>query len=349
MLEPNSVYVDLRFTIGTIAYYGRFYDDLGALVPNRRKANLLCSVIEQQDDKKLIKLTLDYPDTRDRYTPYLNTEIRVDNDNTINSRMYRKEQKKLLTLNALSHHSQQVKDHTVQNMYTTAEQISSNEENTKYSFKMVDELLLNNGYSAKVLETMKRKRKKNKKPRKVENSVTTLKIPYLTDKCTAEIKKAAKDCFLPLRVVTTPGRKLGNILTSSKPLDGPKCPNLNCRCCDSLTGGKCTTSNVVYKLTCTIPGCQKQYIGETERPLYERFEEHYRTANNPTCKSYENKSISKHYQEFHSNIKPVFTVDILEKASTTKNRKIKEARHILNHKPKLNNRDEQAELRQFLI
>lgn len=348
VLERNSIYTDLRLTV---VYYGRYYDDLGALVPNQRKANLICSSIEQQDDKGLIKLTLDYPETRDTYTPYLNTEIRVDSDGSINSRMYRKEQKKMLTLNASSHHPEQVKEHTVRNMYSTAENISSNEENTKHSIRMVDELLLNNGYKAKVLETMKKKKKRktNKDPRRTHNFSTTLKIPHLSDQCTAEIKKAARDCFLPIKVVTTPGKKLGDILTSSKPRDGLKCPNLKCRCCDALTDGKCTTSNLVYKLTCTVDGCDKQYIGETGRPLYKRYDEHYRTANNPECESYKNKTIAKHYKESHPNIKPGFNIDIVEQASSTKNRKIKEARIILKEKPDLNNRNEQAELRQFLV
>ena len=42
-------------------------------------------------------------------------------------------------------------------------------------------------------------------------------------------------------------------------------------------------------------------------------------------------------------------MDIVEQASCTKNRKIKEARIILNEKPELNCRNEQAELRQFLV
>ena len=350
MLERNSVYIDLRINI---EFYRRFYDDLISIVANQRKARLLCTIIEQQDDKELIKLTLDYPENSESYTPFLNTEIRVNKESsTIESRLYRKEQKKLLTLNATSHHPHLVKEHTVQNMYRTADEVSSSPENREHSNKLIDELLLNNGYSSQTLESMKKKKKKKykkKKTKKKDGFCATLKMPYLSEKCTAAVKRAAEKCFLNVRVITTPGKKLGDILTSSKPLDKQKCPNLNCRCCDALTAGNCTTPNVVYRLTCDIQGCSNTYIGETGRPLYERYNEHWRAANNPTCKSYENLSIAKHYTEQHQNISPNFRIDIIEKASSTKNRKIKEARHILTNKPEINDKNEHQQLRQILV
>ena len=52
-LEKFSVYVDLRITLLT---YSRFYDDLNGATTNRRKAQQLCNLIEQQDPDKLITL-----------------------------------------------------------------------------------------------------------------------------------------------------------------------------------------------------------------------------------------------------------------------------------------------------
>ena len=45
-LERNSLYTDLRITP---SFYGRFYDDLGAITQNIRKARLICTSIESQD------------------------------------------------------------------------------------------------------------------------------------------------------------------------------------------------------------------------------------------------------------------------------------------------------------
>ena len=116
-----------------------------------------------------------------------------------------------------------------------------------------------------------------------------------------------------------------------------------------MYAGKCTDCGLVYRLTCTVPQCGKFYNGETGRPLYERYDEHYRSANNPTCKSYEEKSIAQHYAIKHPGIKPNFKLEIVEHAPTTKLRKIKEARIILTENPELNSRSELCKLKQFLV
>ena len=45
-LERCAIYVDLRITLPT---YSRFYDDLNGATSNSRKAQQLCTLIEQQD------------------------------------------------------------------------------------------------------------------------------------------------------------------------------------------------------------------------------------------------------------------------------------------------------------
>ena len=159
-LEKNSVYVDLRITMPT---YGRFYDDLYGATTNSRRAQLLLNRIEQSDQDELIKLTLDFPPDKSAYTPYLNTEVRICEDGSVDTRLFRKPQKKLLTLHSNSHHSAGTKQATVLSMYHTAESVSSNEQNIVYSCAMVDKLLLNNGYTEKVLKNIREKSKNKKK------------------------------------------------------------------------------------------------------------------------------------------------------------------------------------------
>ena len=185
----------------------------------------MCNLIEGEDPDHLIKLTVDYPRTRDQYTPFLNMEVKIDQDGCLNTRLYRKPQKKLLTLNAKSHHPNSVKEHTISSMYQTAASVSSDDTNCTHSERMIDELLLNNGYSNRVIEQIKKNKRKRKRKRlNTTEHLTTLKVPFLSDKCTAQIKRAAKSLQIPVRVVTTPGRKLKDILTSSRPLDTPRCP-----------------------------------------------------------------------------------------------------------------------------
>ena len=223
--------------------------------------------------------------------------MKIERDGTVNTRLFRKPQKKLLTLHAESHHSTAVKSHTIATMYRTAEDASSNEANKIHSKKMVDELLTNNGYSQRVLDKVrnKKKSKKNKNYLKPE-TVSTLSIPHLTDQCTAQIRKAAEQYKIPVRIVSKPGRKLRNILTSSKPLDSTQCPNTNCATCTALEGGKCTDSNLVYQITCNMESCKQTgigvYNGESYRPIADRYTEHLRSASNPTAVSYKEKPFS---------------------------------------------------------
>ena len=355
MLEKNSIYTDLRISTH---FYGRFYDDLSSVTSNKRRAQLMCNLIENQDPDHLIRLTVDYPETRDDYTPFLNMEVKIDEDGSLNTRLYRKPQKKLLTLNAASHHPPSVKEHTVSAMYETATNVSSNSTNTAHSQKMIDELLLNNGYSNRVIEQIKSKKRKRKRKRLNydSNKNTTLKLPFLSTECSARIKRAATSLKIPVRVVTTPGRKLRDLLTSSRPLDQPHCPNINCKTCEALDGaGKCTDRNLVYSISCQMEECKRQniglYNGETYRPIHERFIEHYRSANNPTADSYRDKPLGKHYISKHPEHTgpPKLKLQIVSRASSTTDRKIKEARTILHNNPDLNDRDEQTELRKYLV
>ena len=246
-------------------------------------------------------------------------------------------------------------------MYQTAESVSSSATNRTHSERMIDELLLNNGYSSRVLKKIKKQRQeRQKRKRKRLNTrsekVTTLKLPFLSDKCTAQIKRAAESLNIPVRIVTTPGRKLRDLLTSSRPLDKPQCPSEDCRTCSALgDSGKCTDRNVVYSLKCNMMECREldlgRYNGETYRPVGDRFTEHYRTAKNPTAESYKEKPFAKHYNVHHPQHtgEPELKLEIVARASNTMDRKIKEARAILANKPDLNDRDEQVELRKFLV
>ena len=87
----------------------------------------------------------------------------VDRDGTINTRLYRKPQKKLITLNYTSHHPHITKEETVSNMFDTAELVSSNQDNKTHSSKMVNELLLNNGYNEEIIKKMKREKSKRRR------------------------------------------------------------------------------------------------------------------------------------------------------------------------------------------
>ena len=112
--------------------------------------------------------------------------------------------------------------------------------------------------------------------------------------------------------------------------------------------------NLVYGLSCELGNCNQErigrYDGETLRPIDDRFGEHYKAARNPNAESYKNKPMAKHYNTYHQGCSdPKIGLKIIEKASSTNNRKVKEARIILKNKSDLNCRDEYSELKRFLV
>ena len=74
----------------------------------------------------------------------------------------------------------------------------------------------------------------------------SIRIKNILHNCTTRIKRAAEKFKLPIRVVTAPGIKLKNVLTSSKPLDKLQCPNVDCKCFIAMENtSRCTDSNVI--------------------------------------------------------------------------------------------------------
>ena len=52
---------------------------------------------------------------------------------------------------------------------------------------------------------------------------------------------------------------------------------MECRACDaSMVDSRRLVKGVVYSMSCTL--CAALYVGETERPVSDRFAEHYREA-----------------------------------------------------------------------
>ena len=81
-LERNALYKNLRINM---VYYGRFYDDLSSASQNVRRARLMCNLIESEDPDQLVRLTLDYPETKEEYTPFLNMGVNFHCDGSLNT------------------------------------------------------------------------------------------------------------------------------------------------------------------------------------------------------------------------------------------------------------------------
>ena len=195
-------------------------------------------------------------------------------------------------------------------------------------------------------------RKRNKST-ETDNRIrhSTLKIPYLSDQCSARIKRQKS------RRKTQTTHTCCNYSWSEikENPHTPKCPNKDYITCKAMKGnGKCTDQNVIYHMNCEmetcIPRSRGHNYGETLRETHDRYSEHYRQAKNPTAKSYSDKPWAKHYQTHHPNCEdPKIGIEIVGHASSTNERKVREAWIILKNNSDLNDKNEQSDIRRFLV
>ena len=117
MFEKNSIYIDTHY----LPFYKRYVDDGATLARSEEHATEIFNSIARQDPDGRLEWEVDFPRTEESFTPFLSTQIRVDEDGIVHSKFYRKQQKNNITLHYLSHHSFQTKVQTIKQFYRTAE------------------------------------------------------------------------------------------------------------------------------------------------------------------------------------------------------------------------------------
>ena len=96
------------------------------------------------------------------------------------------------------------------------------------------------------------------------------------------------------------------------------------------------TGSLLYSLTCTI--CSKEYIGETQRPIRARVQEHFTDTRNRR----KDTPWGEHVLSFHKDIDcakektPIFTARILAFEENVIRRKAREAIEIRDRRPEVN-------------
>ena len=338
--ENNSIFIDIRFITN---FYGRYIDDGARLAKSKDDAILFTNSIADQDPSGRLKWEVDFPKDADSYVPFLDTEIKLDEDGNLHSRFYRKPQKKKITTHWRSHHPLSTKEEVARNFYRTARDVSNNELNTEYSVNIVTDLLRHNGFDDPSKYDCPKVNVKSKK--KKENFVM-LTLPYLNESVSNKIKNHIRKLKLPIRVVFKPGTKLRNVFTNSRPFDKVRCPvGHNCKICPHMEQPGCSQPNCVYLVKCKL--CSEEYTGEAGRPLHDRLMEHRRAGFNPP--SYPDNAISKHYLEHHIDSAPDLEYTILDVQPNTVRRKISEAACIFNRSSGMNDRNELQSLKKFLV
>ena len=345
--ERRSIYIDPHY-LPLVTVYGRYVDDAGSLADSEEHAQLMFQSISDQDPDGHLGWEIDYPTSPDQFTPFLGTQIRINNEGGLEYKYYRKEQKKQITLNFKSHHPLKTKIEVVKNFYKTAAVSSSSPELVEESYQVIDRLLQNNGYPNP--RQFINHRMKGVGSRRDPNIKTaTLKLPYISETISTEIMKFISKKKLPITVIFLPGIKLKDIFCASRPYDRRQCFNTKCQICPKISTERidCTKMCPIYKITCNL--CSEFYVGESSRSLHDRLGEHLRFAGNPSCSSYKDEAFAEHYRDFHSGQPPDLTFELLGCEPNTIIRKVFEAHLIFTLKPEINNKEECVLLQRFLI
>ena len=335
VLEKRSIYTDLHITTGIRQYYKRYVDDMSSLARNKEEAIRNCERISEEDQDNRIVWEVEFPDIG-AYVPFLDTEVRIDDEGKVSSRYYCKPQNKGITLNAMSHHPTSTKEAVVNNYYNTATTVSSGPEEKEYSMSIVDKMLANNGYSkpSQVFKT------RDQQSKKEVPKLATLTLPYTNERDSNCIRNFIKANKMPIRPIFTPGKTLAQTFCKSRPFDQKQCVKSNpdtCEVCPMISKGVgCSKRGVVYEITCNL--CGEKYQGETDRPLNHRIKEHIRACRNP--QSYHNNALGHHFLTVHPTCQVDISVSVLDIQRNTLKRKLSEALYIYRDKQLLNEKSE---------
>jgi len=342
--EKSSLYIDVNYIS---SFYGRYVDDCGSFAKSKELAVQITTRIEEQDPSGRLKFEVDFPETPNTYTPFLDTEIMVDSTGNVNTRLYRKPQKKNITLHWRSHHTTQTKREVAKNFYRTARKVSSGPEQIDHSIGKIDDLLRRNGFTNPRQWDINYGNRSGRSRHNNTNNSTVCVLPYISESLNNTIRNYTRNRKIPIKLVFKPGTKLRNMFTSSRPFDTLRCMVGNsCKICPNIEGKfGCAQKNCVYSVICLL--CHEEYHGETSRPLHDRLLEHQRAAFNPP--SYPNNSVGEHYLTKHLGVEPKLKYKVLNVQNSTIRRKVSEAASILQHKPAINDKNELQYLRQFLV
>ena len=322
------------------------------------RGDLSCSAVEnfkkisERDLDGRIRWEVDFPDDN-QYTPFLDTEIKINSDGILSSRYYRKPRSKGITLNYHSHHQRTTKEAVAKNYYRTATEVSSGPAELQHSLNIVNSVLKQNSYpsppsyaTATRVNTLKRQD---------NNKYVTPTLPYTTEKDANRIRNYIKANKMQVRPVFTPSRTLKQTFCKSRPLDNNKCvlgnPRKMYNICPIISNGTCSIRGAVYQITCGMCNCNSdvKYQGETDRPLHQRLKEHVRAAANPIA--YPDNALGQHYAELHINCSVKIHVYILDIQQKTSRRKLSRSLviNLFKKKPTLNDKSELESVVKFIV
>ena len=150
-------------------------------------------------------------------------------------------------------------------------------------------------------------------------------MPFVSDRLNQKVKRIFQQ--EGLNIIVYSKNKSPRQMLSSKRCDA----TCSLNACTISDPKLCYQRNVVYEILCS--GCNNTYIGSTIRPLHVRIKEHLST---------DESSVKRHLATCLGTAQ--ISVKILSHDNDEKNLRLREAILIMDHKPKLNAKEEEKGL-----
>ena len=292
-----------------------------------------------------LRFTLDHSG-QDRGVPFLDTLVTITTSMTglvkMETELYIKPTNSGIVLHASSAHPTATKHNMVRNMFHRAFNNSSSKEKGESSVDKIRALLLQNGYSPKLLKRLLREvrlaRTSGSRRKRKTGEDGYLTLPYIDERLLCKVKHVVKRSGLNVRLAWRNEKKLKKQLVRSA-FTQPRCPGgSRCHLCKSGFKGQCAQKNVVYMLRCKecdANGVRTEYLGETKRPVRLRYNEHLRDAISRKADT----PMGDHFRIAHpsaNSTPPPFDAQVVYRATDHPDRKIAESILIRKKQPKLN-------------
>ena len=278
---------------------------------------------------------------------FLDTMVTVHPHGGYTTELYIKPMAAPIVLHYDSAHPKKTKLGVLISQTKRAIRVSSSPEATNRSLDKIRNLFIDNGYPEYIIDRTfrtnlkpTRQDHKNKKKDRLSGQVTYMRLPYVNDTICRRVNGIIRGSKLNVRVAWLSGPTLKNKLIKSA-LEPPPCRvKTRCHTCPNGLSGRCHTKNVVYKISCKKCSHDKKpyfYIGETSRPIRERFKEHLSDARLRKLGT----GLGEHVLDIHTNlsnkeINGNFLIEILSRNRDVADNKIDESIKIRDSNPNLN-------------
>ena len=259
---------------------------------------------------------------------------------TVRVKWYRKESNKNIILHAKSSHPTAMKRAIIRNMFKTAAEVCSGEDERQQSLELAAKIARTNGYQ----QRPKRTRRTVMGAREHDVNRISLCLPFISDHVNNAIREGLIQAQLneDVVLVNIPSDNIKRRLVRNRLYDRT-CISRNCVVCPFGKVGDCAVAGVVYQIECLA--CHAIYIGETGRLLSVRVNEHLASKRRQSLVS----PLGRHRKEDHSGTDFEISCTILAFEDNIASRKALEALWIMARDPSMNNKNEQLSITRELM